>query len=239
MWRTSATAWAMPSPVLSRSRCAVRSPTRRRADSTCSRIPARVAPRPSCSSRRRRRRSTSRVVTRDSRLRWSCWWSWRAASAGAAWSATRSQDLGIALVEPAFTRPRSHPQPAHDLAAVAEVEGRGVHRARRSRRSPPPGARPGRPARPRRPRAAARRRLGDRRPAARSRRPGRRQRGPVPAARARHTGSRGPRSRAGRRRRTAAWPGVGARTPVAPAASAALAVESVPRMPRSTARTLT
>ena len=126
MWRTSATAWAMPSPVLSRSRCAVGSPTRRRADSTCSRIPARVAPRPSCSSRLSRRRSTSRVVTRDSRLRWSCWWSWRAARAGAAWSATCCKDLGVALVEPAFTRPRGHPQPAHDLAAVAQVEGRGV-----------------------------------------------------------------------------------------------------------------
>ena len=33
------------------------------------------------------------------------------------------QDLGVALVQLALARPRSHAQPAHDLAAVAEVEG--------------------------------------------------------------------------------------------------------------------
>ena len=52
-------------------------------DSTWSRIPARVAPRPSCSSRRSRRRSSSRAVTSDSRLRCSSRCRRRAASAGA------------------------------------------------------------------------------------------------------------------------------------------------------------
>ena len=122
MVRTSATAAATPSPAAASSVSAVASSVRSWAVSTWSRRPARVAPRPSCSSRRSRRRSVSRAATMDSRLRCNARWRWSAAIAGAAWSATPCRTMTSRSCSCCSPVARAHLEVADGLAPVPQRE---------------------------------------------------------------------------------------------------------------------